>query len=247
MNLILHNFFSFKAEDVGNFQRQADISFKNVSKESLAKLFIENKMSLEFSESKISGFNLRTSALGNTMFFKEEEKCASLVSMCTYYKLIMLIIKKLSEIMEDVTLDKLEMFTKFSFDSAAFLAEKQQDVDQRHALVRKWKSNLRSLEAIQNRITNELSKQKVVSAETHNSLLKITQFLILFCSSLLQALSKLKELWTDQNNYFCYLSNLSTFEKGKKFFTSKNKNLNVIEAVLSKDSKMDEFNYLIRE
>lgn len=228
-----------------NLQKQIDKSFKSVSKATIAKLFIDNSISLNSSIVDEEN-SIKQSKLTKTIFFNETEKCQTLVSLCRFYKFVRLVIQKLSIVMTSFTVDKMEMFTRFSFSTQAFLADTQQQVDHRHSVERNWVMGMQTLKLIKQRMETQLSNQKVISFETQNCILQIVDFLLVFSENLISAKRELKKIWLEQSEAFKKI-NSSNADKSCLNLLESSKWRMHVERSLSKDPKMDEFNNLILE
>lgn len=90
--------------------------------------------------------------------FLSSGNCEHLVKMAVFYKLSSIIVKVTVRVMRYFGVSKLAMFTRFRYDTSSFLANNQQEVDERHTIEKEWKRAALSLEKLKERLSFELSK-----------------------------------------------------------------------------------------
>ena len=147
-----------------------------MNKNTLNKLFFDTNLSID--KDLPADYVLRKSMMNstNSNFFNESDRCEQLAKMCVFYKRIQLMVKRLTKIMKDFSIENLSVYTRFSYDSSYFLAENREQSSHSINLRSDWSRDIIALENLGIRIAAELNDERVLSSITHSYLKKLCEF-----------------------------------------------------------------------
>ena len=249
-NLILHNFFAFSGDDIQQFLEIFEASFSQIKKGDLNSLLFQNSINLDTQPTQDALFQIQSRILQGegAGIFSDLERVRKLTSMSIYYKKIQLWTKQISGIMADFSVDKMAMFTRYRFDSPSFLAFRQEELDERHILMRDWSRDLKILKNLKSEFSqnhfylSEISKQ---------SLVQIVDFMITYSDNVIKTVNWLRGNWEKENQHFLNLTkNEETllFNDSLDFFKQGGLMDSILNNFSSEENQcLEEFNEFIKE